>query len=125
VFCRRASGHDVMIARITFVEVTAALNRNVRERRFSTVQRDQAWRLFRTHCRKQYAVTAPDIATLRRAERLLFRYTLRAYDAIQMASALQARPVALSLTSDFRFGTADRAQANAARNEGLTVELIS
>jgi predicted nucleic acid-binding protein len=114
-----------MIARVTLVEVAAALNRKVREGRFDTVRRDREWRLFGVHCRKQYVVTIVDEITFRQAEQLLCRYRLRAYDAMQIAAALQGQPVAASPATDYRFCTADRVQAEAAELEGLVVELIT
>jgi predicted nucleic acid-binding protein len=123
--CRQSSGHEILVARITLVEVGAALNRKLREGRFGEARRDQLWRLFRTHCRQRYVVTALDAPTFQRAERLLFRYRLRGYDAVQLAAALEARPAAVDPGADFRFCTADRAQAQAAEREGLAVELIN
>ena len=123
--CRPGSGHEVMIARITLVEVAAALNRKVRERKLAAARRDQLWRLFRIHCRKQYVVTTVDESTFQRAERLLFSHRLRGYDAVQIAGALEARPVVVSPGVDFRFCTADRAQAEAAEREALAVEFIT
>ena len=61
---------------------------------------------------------------LTRAERLVFAHPLPAYDALQLACALRAAEVLVSLAGDCRFCTADRAQSDAARSEGLTVAFI-
>jgi predicted nucleic acid-binding protein len=123
--CRRATGHSLLIAQVTPVEVASALARKGREGLIGPSELDQIWRLFRQHRRLQYRVLAVTEVVYARAERLLFTHSLRAYDAIQLATALAAADLLRGLTADFRFCTADRLQANAARAEGLTVELIA
>lgn len=104
--------------------MASAFNRKVRERALSLNQRDRLWRQYRSHLRHQYRVNTPDEEVYRRAERLLFRHTLRASDAAQIAGALQAERLLVSVSSDFHFCTADRAQATAAEREGLEVLFI-
>jgi predicted nucleic acid-binding protein len=122
--CRPAAGNDVTVLAITSVEVFSALQRKLREDRIDRMQRDRMWRLFLAHRRAQYRVVALDSAIYRRAQWLLSRHPLRAYDAVQLAGALL---VARSLPAgaDYRFCTADQAQALAATSEGLAVELIT
>jgi len=67
----------------------------------------------------------PDEHAYEQAERLVHTYPLRAYDAVQIAIALQVAALMARLTPDFRFCTAARAQADAVRAEGLTVEFIA
>ena len=123
--CRRSSGHALLVSRIAVIEVAAALNRKLREGRFDVAQRDQRWRLFRRHLRHQYRVNALEAPTFEAAERLVFAHPMRAYDALQLASALHSARLLAGLVADFWFCTADRAQAGAATAEGLQVELIS
>ncbi len=123
--CRLRSGHVPMISRVTSVEMASALNRKVRDRVFGAARRDRMWRLFRSHLRRQYRLGPLDEAVFEHAERLLFQHRLRGIDALQIASALATARLMENLVSDFRFCTADRAQAEAARREGLTVELIA
>ena len=123
--CRRAAGNGLAIARATSVEVASALTRKCREGRFGALERDRHWRVFRGHVRDHYRGITLDDRILMRAEQLLFKYPLRAYDAVQLASAQQTRRFLLGLIPDFRFCTADRTQADAARREGLLVELIA
>src|SRR5262249_18257506 len=119
--CRRTSGHTLLIAQITTIEVASALARKLREGRLTQPQVNRLWRSFRLHARECYDPIAVSTAVLRRAERLLFAYRLRAYDAAQLASALEARTVLGRFTPDFRFCTADQRQATTAQNEGLLV----
>jgi uncharacterized protein len=123
--CRPSTGHTLVIVRLTPVEVASALNRKVRERSISLPQRNQIWRLFAAHQRGQYHLIVPDERTYERSERLLHAYPLRAYDAVQLAAALQMADLVARLAPDFRFCTADQAQTDAARGEGLTVEFIT
>ena len=122
--CRRAPDSTALIARVTPIEVASALNRKRREGRLDVAKRDQLWRLFRAHWRHQYRTIAMDEAVWGDAQRLLFAYPLRAYDAVQLASALRVAAVLADLTTDVRLCTADQAQAAAADGEGLRVELV-
>jgi predicted nucleic acid-binding protein len=123
--CRRTSGHILMLSRLTAVELASAINRRLREGAITAARRDQLWRLFATHLRRQYRVVVPDEGTYRAAERLLRSYPLRAYDAMQVAGALHLADLFTGVAPDFRFCTADRGQADAARGEGLAVEFIA
>ena len=123
--CHRANRHTLLICRLTPVEIASALNRKAREGRLTPPQVEQAWRLFRLHRRQQYHLLDLNEQTYLSAERLLFGHRLRSYDALQLACALLASPFVASLAGDYRFCTADQAQADAAGREGLSVELIS
>jgi predicted nucleic acid-binding protein len=114
----------LVIAALTSVECASAFNRKLREGRFSARQLRQAWRLFQVHRRAQYRVVMLDEHAHRQAERLLFTYPLRAYDALQVTCALATARLLVGLVADFRFCTSDRAQAAAATSEGLQVELV-
>lgn len=120
----RAAGHSLVIGALTPVEVAAAFNRKLREGRFDELGRNRHWNVFRRHVRERYRLVALDELVVRRAQHLLFDYPLRAYDALQLASALRGMQFLAGLTPDFRFCTADRAQSQAAAGEGLSVELI-
>lgn len=122
--CSRRAGHSVFLSRITAVEMASSFSRLVREGVFSTAVRERQWRQFGTHCRTRYELVAPDEAVYRQAEQLLFRHTLRAYDAVQLATALRVARMFAGSNVDFRFCTADRAQGAAASAEGLVVEMI-
>jgi hypothetical protein len=82
------------------------------------------WRQFRYHARYQCQVSQLDQDTFRRAARLVFRYQLRAADALQITGAMQARRVLEASEPDFRFCTADQRQQRAAEAEGLMVEFV-
>jgi predicted nucleic acid-binding protein len=123
--CHAASGHVLFIAQLTSIEVASALNRKLREGTLGHAERDRLWRLFRRHRREQYHVTAIDVAMFAVAEDLLFAHPLRAYDAVQLATALATRRLLGDLAGEFKFCTADRLQARAAAGAQLDVEFIA
>ena len=115
----------VVIARVTPVEVAFAFSRRQREGKISPAQREALWNAFRMHLAADYDMIEPDEEVWRTAERLIIDHPLRAYDAIQLASALRAGVIAGGDPSGFRFCSADLRQAAAGEREGLTVELIA
>ena len=82
------SGHRVIIAQITSVEVLSAVARLVREQRVTarTALAIQAY--VNRHAAREYIVVNLSKPILMAAQNLLFKYSLRAYDAVQLASAL-------------------------------------
>ena len=121
--CAPARGHTLLVAQIASVEFASALARKARDRTIRMADRSRLWRLFRAHWRDQYHVVPLTDDAYGQAERLLFRHTLRALDALHIGCALV---VAAALPQiGLEFWTADNQQASAARNEGLTVELVN
>jgi predicted nucleic acid-binding protein len=108
---------------VASVEVASALARKVRDGTMRAADRDRLWRLFRAHWRDQYQMVAVTEEAYSHAERVLFRSRLRALDAIHVGCALV---VAAQLPQvGLEFWTADKQQAQAARSEALSVELVS
>lgn len=120
--CQRYN--ELLILSITPVEVASAFNRKLHDGRIDAAHRNRMWRLFLAHLRTRYAVVALNNQIMRRAQRLLFRHRLRAYDAMQLSAALELAR-SLPRGTEFRFCSADRLQALAAGADGLTVEFIS
>ncbi len=116
------AGHLLLIGRITPIEVASALSRKTREGVLTASRRDALWRVFSHHWRRQYRTVMLDEAILAQAGRLVRTHPLKAYDAVQLASALH---VAGLLAGDLRFLTGDTAQAAAAAAEGLSVEVAA
>lgn len=106
------------LARITDVEVTAALARRRGQPGLSVVQAVAALRQFRRDFGQDYRVVEITIALLQRAAQLADTHALRGYDAVQLAVVLDvhARDQALVLVS------ADAELNAAATAEGLRVE---
>lgn len=123
--CRPTAGHTIVISELALVEVVSSLCRMVRETppRLSTVNRDRFIARFQQQVRRRYVVVQINRATIIRAAALCHAYPLRAYDAVQLASALTRRDddLAAGLPAPI-FICADIALLGAAATEGLLVE---
>jgi predicted nucleic acid-binding protein len=91
--------NPTIIARATWVEVLSAFARRQREGMLLPNQVAQAVRVFRYDLDTQYQVVELDRAIADMAGQLVGRYPLRAYDAIQLASALCLLPVFACVSS--------------------------
>lgn len=118
--------HVFIIAEVALVEVVATFCRMARgtPARLSRENRDALIALFREHdVRQNYVVVQARRAIFERAANLCNTYPLRAYDAVQLACALQARDdAAVVSTAAPIFVCADETLLAAARAEGLAVE---
>jgi predicted nucleic acid-binding protein len=75
------------------------------------------------HAKREYAVIALTSAVVQRAEDMLTSHPLRAYDSVQLASALEAnnRLITAKLTP-LIFVSADTRLLTVAISEGLTTD---
>lgn len=103
-------------SRLTEVEVASALARRCREGAFDVAERDRALAEL-AHDLVGMAVVEVVSAVTSRARALLVRHTLRAGDALQLASCLVLRDGAGSVS----FAAFDDPLVAAARAEGLQV----
>ena len=107
------SGNQLFMARITWVEVLSALARRQREGSFDSSQIAQIVLAFRHHLNTQYRVLEFTQTLAELAGQLVNQHPMRAYDAVQLASALslhsvltQAQlPVLVFLSADDRLMT--------------------
>lgn len=125
--CRAQMGNSIIISQATLVEAVAAFCRKAREpnisQRISEADRDQSIRLFRQHVRRQYSVVRVTTSIYNQAGDLCRLHRLRAYDALQLASALAARNKLTSLgTQPPTFVSADAELLTIAAAEGLSIE---
>jgi predicted nucleic acid-binding protein len=120
---RAKAGHTLYISRITAVEVTSAITRRQRGGHLSAAQAGAMLGHFRRHLVQRYTVLEPTPSLLSDAARLARAHGLRAYDAVQLATALEVHsdhqnagvgPVTLV--------SADGELNAAATAEGLAVE---
>ncbi len=113
--------HSVIIAQITAVEVVAALRKRFRQGDISEFAFYQARKRFITHvARQQYQVVTMNSQIVDEAMRIASDQDLRAYDAVQLATALAIIPP--SNTSRLVFLTADDDLEVASQAEGLKTE---
>jgi predicted nucleic acid-binding protein len=117
------SGHTLYIAGITAVEMTSAITRRQRGGSLSAAQGGAIYGHFRRHLAQRYVVLEITPALVAAAVLLARSHGLRAYDAVQLAAALdiershrQAGLPPITLVS------ADRELNAAARAEGLVID---
>jgi len=113
-----AAGHYLYLARIADVEVTAAIARRRRQARIDLGQATAALTQFRKDMAQDYRILEITVPLLERAVRLADTHVLRAYDAVQLASALEVLAIDPGLT----LISADAELNAAAAAEGLPVD---
>lgn len=116
---RRRAGNLIMISDLTAVESFSIYARLHREQRISITRQRRLRSLFIEHMRQHYVVLPLTQAVLLEAQSLVSAHPLKAADAIQLATALQARRI---WGQPITFVTADKQLRTAAFNENFTVE---
>ena len=110
----------LLTSRVTMVEVWSALARRRREASISLEHHADALYAFREDCLKQYRFVEFEESVYELAGRLIARHPLRAYDAVQLASALVAgRALTGAGLAPPAFLCADDRLLAAAHEEGL------
>ena len=113
----------IFVAPISAVEVVSAV---MRRQRNGEIGRDHAYkmrRLIDKHFDERYLPMHLSLELLQTAEDLLERHPLRGYDAVQLASALEAHNTVFAATHDpVIFLSADGRLLDAATAEGLPTE---
>jgi len=117
------AGNAIVTARITMVELHSALARRLREGSVEAQACLVALQAFNRHCGTEYRFVDLDLNVVGLARDLLDRYPLRAYDAVQLASALRAnRALYAAQMSLLVFVSADDRLIAAATREGLSTD---
>jgi predicted nucleic acid-binding protein len=115
--------NPLIIARITWVEVLSALARRQREGSLTSDDVAQAIQTFRYDLNTQYQVSELDPAVAEAAGELVTRHPLRAYDAVQLASALRVQSdLSRTKSPALTFLTADDRLIAIAQTEGLLTD---
>lgn len=110
-------------ARITEVEVCAALARRQKAKTLSVTQTRKALKRFRRDFPNKFTQVAVSESIVLEASRLAEKHALRGYDAVQLASALAANQNRISNgLTPLILVSADDELNTAAQAEGLTVE---
>jgi predicted nucleic acid-binding protein len=120
---RAKAGHTLYIARITAVEVTSAITRRQHKGDLSPAQAGAILGHFRRHLTQRYRVIELTPALFSNAMVAARKHRLRAYDAVQLAVALEVQ----RLQQDAGLGpvtlvSADRDLNTAATAEGMAVD---
>jgi hypothetical protein len=115
--------HHIAIAQIGIVEVAAAIAKRRRMGQISKRKQEATLGLFSKHHRERYTVLRVGDNTIELATDLTQRHPLRAYDAIQLATALLLnRSLLADELPPLTFVSADDVLCEAARAEGLPAE---
>ncbi len=117
-----ATNNTICTAQISFVELYSALNRQLRKKSISRLRylrlsfvANQIWN-------SQYLIIATTGQVLESARQLVERYPLKAYDAVQLASAIEARQLVRPGSSPMIFLSADLQLLSAAQAEGFVTD---
>jgi predicted nucleic acid-binding protein len=119
----RRAGHQIFLARITAVEVTAALARRRKGGSLAAARVRSILTRFRSHLAGRYIAAEITPTLLAEAMKLANAHDLRAYDAVQLAAALEVtrQRQALGLQA-VTLLSADQELNAAALAEGMAVE---
>ena len=118
-----AAGNDIYIARITTVEVLAAVTRRAPGGTIAATDASAACLLFRNDLSYDYDIVDMTETLLNRAMMLAETHGLRGYDAVQLAAACEVNAFcAVSGLPPLTFVSADRELNTAATGEGLLME---
>jgi predicted nucleic acid-binding protein len=113
----------IILARITGVEVTSALVRRQAKLLLPTVKSAKSIYRFQRDFRKRYVKVNLTPTLTENAMQTAEKHRLRGYDAVQLASALEANQNRQTLSlSPIIFVSADSDLNTAAQDEGLVVE---
>ena len=118
-----ATGHTLLTARITLVETYSALARRRREGSVPAADCRIAAQALTAHSATEYEFVELDMNIVSLTRDLLERHPLRAYDAVQLASAIVAnRALIAAQIPPLVFVSADARLNTIAAAEGLTVD---
>lgn len=119
---RSAAGNTVLTAQISWIELYSALNRRLREQAISQLRYARLKLLLSYVWPVQYVLVAQTPQLLETARQLVERHPLRAYDAVQLASAVNARQSLFSSPTTITFLFADKQLLAAAQTEGFVTD---
>jgi len=112
----------IVVARITWVEILSALSRLFRENRLEETVYGMGIRAIEQHFRSEYQIGELDLHTTHLAGELVQRHPLRAYDAVQLATALRInRSLTARNAGQLRFVSSDHRLLSKAQEEGLPI----
>ena len=115
--------HVVFLGEISRVEVAAALTQKAKRTKEITEQdADNAIKLFVNHLDVEYQIELLTSELIHSAAALAQRRALRAYDAVQLATALRTSHLLQENDLSLTFVSGDEQLVQAAQAEGLTTE---
>ncbi len=120
---RPSAQNRLYLARITGVEVVAAITKRMRVGSLSVAATAKAMTRFEREFTNRYLLVEVSPPIIKAAMTLAKDHTLRGYDAVQLASALQSNTDRISVGGTaLTFISADHHLNSAATAEGLTID---
>jgi len=117
------SGNIILLARITRVEVTAAIARRLKNKSITTADAQNALAAFQHDLTNNYLTVEITPVLLSSAMGLATKHALRDYDAVQPAAALEANDERIANgLPPLTLVSADTELNTAAQSEGFNVE---
>jgi len=117
------SENKIILSRITWVELISAFARLQREGKVNPDDVNTNIQALRYDWETQYQIVEVDKELIETAGDLVQKHPLRAYDSIQLASALKLFPVFEKTTPNaFTFISADDRLLTVAKAEGLRID---
>jgi predicted nucleic acid-binding protein len=117
------SAGSIIVSEITLAEVANAFAKRHRVGGLTRQERDNALKVFLDHCKTDYTPMPVTRSIIDRAVILTQTHTLRAYDAVQLATALVANlTVTAGGLNGLTFVASDNALLVAATVEGLLID---
>ena len=118
-----ATNSDLVISQITWVEVHSAFARRLRDGSLSAERFDLIGQKVREDFENEYRIIDVDRTLIETAAELVMQHPLRAYDAVQLASALRFQStLVLVPETQLVFVSADNRLLNIAQSAGLTID---
>lgn len=118
---------EILMASTTEVEVVAAFARRRKGKTLTVADASIVIPQFKTDFSKDFSTVETTPRVISQAVHFADQYSLRGYDAVQLAAALEVYMKLINLkvdlsTSTFTFVSADNELNTAANAEGLTIE---
>ena len=119
-----ATDNHLAISQITWVEVHSALARRLRDGSLSAQRFDLIAQKVREDFENEYRVIDVDRTLIETATELVMQHPLRAYDSVQLASALRFQSTTLFSQPEIRlvFVSADNRLLDIAQSAGLAID---
>ncbi len=117
------SGNRIILARITWIEMLSAFSRLRRESTLDETAFNIVLQAFEYDWDTQYQIIEFDKTIAEQAGELVKKYPLRAYDSVQLASALKIYKIHAQVAPGlFVFVSADDRLLAVAKSENISVE---
>lgn len=116
------ANNTIFTAQISLVELYSALNRQLRKRSINSLRYARLSSSVSRIWGAQYLIVATTAPVLEVARQLVEQHPLKAYDAVQLASAMQARQTMPSGSPSIIFLSADNQLLSAATAQGFITD---